>query len=222
MTGIKTKNSIDKEVSNGERGIYFDEILSHHIGEKELQEILKRSRISAWKSDKKEGQELGTHLFHIFNGSGGKLSEKIKKSYERGEPLHLYFAIPFELDALPIELLFDKHFLPLESNIHIIRQVTDRNRLKNIVPEKRILKILFMACSPMDSSVSVLSFEKEEESIQKSIEDFQIEMTVEDSGSLEGLKNALMEANGYDIVHITGHAGIDPKLGPVFCMEDES
>jgi GTPase SAR1 family protein len=221
MDGIKTKIRIDKEVLNGKRGIYFDEILSHHVGEKELQEILKRARISAWKSDKKEGQELGTHLFDLFNGSGGKLRETIKKSYDRGEPLHLYFAIPFELDALPIELLFDKHFLPLDSNIHIIRQVTDRNRLRNIVREKRRLKILFMACSPMDLGDSVLQFEKEEENIQKSIEKFQIEMTVEDSGSLDGLKNALMEANGYDIVHITGHAGIDPKLGPVFYMENE-
>ena len=218
---MKTKISIDKEVSNGERSIYFYEILSHHVGEKELQEILKRARISAWKSDEKEGQELGTHLFDLFNGSGGKLSEMIKKSYDRGEPLHLYFAIPFELDALPIELLFDKYFLQLDSNIHIIRQVTDRNRLRNFVPEKRRLKILFMACSPMDLGDSVLQFEKEEESIQKSIENFQIEMTVEDSGSLQGLKNALMEANGYDIVHITGHAGIDPKLGPVFYMENE-
>ena len=221
MDGIKTKIRIDNEISNGKRGICFDEILSHHVGEKELQEILKRSRVSAWKSDEKEGQELGTHLFDLFNGSGGKLRETIKKSYDRGEPLHLYFAIPFELDALPIELLFDKHFLQLDSNIHIIRQVTDRNRLKNIVREKRRLKILFMACSPMDLGDSVLQFEKEEESIQKSIEKFQIEMTVEDSGSLEGLKNALMQDNGYDIVHITGHAGIDPKLGPVFYMENE-
>ena len=78
-----------------------------------------------------------------------------------------------------------------------------------------------MACSPMDLGDSVLQFEKEEENIQKSIEKFQIEMTVEDSGSLEGLKNALMQGNGYDIVHITGHAGIDPKLGPVFYMENE-
>jgi CHAT domain-containing protein len=45
----------------------------------------------------------------------------------------------------------------------------------------------------------------------------------EDSGSLEGLRNSILEGGGsYDIVHITGHAGIDYKLGPVFYMEDDT
>ena len=99
MDGIKTKISIDKEVSNGERGIYFDEILSHHAGEKELQEILKRARISAWKSDEKEGQELGTHLFHIFNGSGGKLSEMIKNLTTEGNLC--IFSSRYRLSLMP-------------------------------------------------------------------------------------------------------------------------
>ncbi|MCP4288371.1 MAG: CHAT domain-containing protein, partial [Gammaproteobacteria bacterium] len=62
---------------------------------------------------------------------------------------------------------------------------------------------------------------QEEESILKGVEKFQVALTVEDSGSLRGLEDALIEADGYDIVHITGHAGIDAKLGPVFYMEDE-
>ncbi|MCH6552173.1 MAG: CHAT domain-containing protein, partial [Planctomycetes bacterium] len=42
-----------------------------------------------------------------------------------------------------------------------------------------------------------------------------------DSGSLGGLGDALIDWAGCDIIHITGHAGIDTQLGPVFYFENE-
>lgn len=66
---------------------------------------------------------------------------------------------------------------------------------------------MFMTCSPTDlGDQNILSFEKEEETILTKAEKYPISLTIVDSGSLEGLENALYEADGYDIVHITGHA----------------
>jgi hypothetical protein len=49
-----------------------------------------------------------------------------------------------------------------------------------------------MACSPQDVS-PVLEFEKEEDTILAVTEKFPIEITIEDSGSLEGLGEQLAE-----------------------------
>ncbi len=85
-----------------------------------------------------------------------------------------------------------------------------------------MLTLLFMACSPQHAPArDLLSFEKEEESIFQAVEQFQVDLTVEDSGSVAGLQEATMTTAGYDIVHISGHAGTDHELGPVFYMEDE-
>lgn len=203
---MKVRIKIDTEASNGKRSVYVNDELSHHVKETELQEILNVARTNQWKSSESDGKGLGSRLFHLFNGSGGLLSSHIKDSYDKGDSLFLYFDIPFELDALPLELLYDTRFLLLDSRTHIIRQVTDRNRLRQVKPENRTLKMLFMACSPIDLKDAVLQFEKEEELIIQKVEKFQIEMTIEDSGSLQGLEDSLIEANGYDIVHITGHA----------------
>ena len=81
--------------------------------------------------------------------------------------------------------------------------------------------MLFMACSPTDLAGSTLSFEHEEEQILDAVERFQIDMRIEDSGSLDGLEAMLQENNGFDVVHLTGHAGVEDPLGPVFYMENE-
>ncbi len=73
-----------------------------------------------------------------------------------------------------------------------------------------------MACAPIDLEDFALQFEKEEELLFKATEKFQIYMRVEDSGSLLGLTNTLIENDGFDVIHISGHAGIDNELGPVF------
>ena len=201
---MKIRIKVDSEISEKKRGVYLNDELAHHFAEDELQEFLKNARLSSWRSNANDGVELGTGLYGLLNGSGGQLNSLIEKSYADGDPLYLYFDIPFELDALPVELLHNKQFLLLKSDTHIIRQVTERNRLQQASPEKRALKMLFIACSPLNLAGAVLQFEKEEETILKEMEKFQVEITVEDSGSLVGLQNALIEANGFDIVHITG------------------
>ncbi|MCP4648436.1 MAG: CHAT domain-containing protein, partial [bacterium] len=144
---------------------------------------------------------------------------------KKATPLYLCLDIPYELNALPFELLRDDRFLLLNDQPHtfIIRQVSRRNCRKDEKPGKRHLKVLFMACSPVELEENMLLFEKEEELILSAIEKFPVDMVIEDSGTLKGLQDALYEGGGeYDILHVNGHAGIEYKIGPVFYMEDET
>ncbi len=209
------------EIADGKRAVFLNQELSHHLLATDLDDVLATARRQSWKSSRDEGRALGQQLYELLNGSGGQMHELIQRSYDRGEPLWLYFQVPFELDALPLELLYRQQFLLLKSETHLIRRVTDRNRLRTSQPEKRALTMLFMACSPPDLADSTLQFERQEEMIFREVEQFQVEMLLEDSGSLDGLEAALQEANGFDVVYLTGHAGHDSKLGPVFYMEDE-
>ena len=213
---------VAKEVSNGHRALYVNDRLSHQLDETKLQELLTSARLQAWTSNPSEGRQLGTELYALFNGSGEKLKELTQDRDHRGRPLFLYFYLPFALDALPIELLRDQRFLSLSSDTHIIRRITDRNRLGEKRPEQRALRMLFMACSPLDLAHATLQFEKEEEAIFRDVAKFPIDITPEDSGSIQRFAgNSDRQNNGFDVVHITGHAGHDTELGPVFYMEDE-
>jgi hypothetical protein len=119
---------------------------------------------------------------------------------------------------LPFELIHHNDFL-VPSRIHLIRHVSDRGIKTTPNPENRPLKILFMACSPLDTS-PVLEFEKEEDTIFEVTKNLPVDIDIEDTGSLEGLGEWL-DTNEYDVVHITGHADIDEKGNPIFLMEDD-
>jgi hypothetical protein len=75
-----------------------------------------------------------------------------------------------------------------------------------------------MTCSPLYVQ-PVLDFEKEEETILKVTKDLLVDIDVEDTGSLQGLKECLLQKE-YDVIHLTGHADIDGNT-PYFCMENE-
>ncbi|MCH7928709.1 MAG: CHAT domain-containing protein [Candidatus Dadabacteria bacterium] len=218
---MKVKIKVSSEIENSKRSVFINDELSHHIDENRVQEILDETRLGSWKTQEQEGIKIGTDLFKLLNGSAAQLSKILNESYNKGESLHLLFDIPYDLDLLPLELLYNQNFLLLNSQTHIVRNVNNRNRLKKIQPEKRELKLLFMACSPIDLKDSMLEFEKEEENILINTEKYPVDMMVEDTGSLIGLSNFLYEADSVDVVHISGHAGVDPNHGPVFYMEDE-
>ncbi len=217
---------IDSEPAGEKRAVFWNEELSHHISEQEIQDILKLSAKNLWKTDLHNGSQIGSHLYRFLNGTGGRLQSVLRESVQKGDPLYLYLDIPYRLNSLPFELLCNDRFLLLNDHprTFVVRRVSDRNRRKDEKPEKRPLSVLFTACSPNDLKVhQALRFEKEEELILAATEKFPVHMTIEDSGSLEGIQDALCEGGGeYDILHITGHAGIDQKLGPVVYMEDET
>ncbi|MGD2248926.1 MAG: tetratricopeptide repeat protein [Candidatus Methanofastidiosia archaeon] len=179
----------------------------------DITELHKMSQQFSWTPS--TSQQIGKHIYTILNSDTGILDTALKDADAHGEPLQLF--INSEIPDLPYELLYTSTFL-VPSKIHVIRQVSEYGCKKKVESKDRPLKVLFMACSP-EGVKPVLDFEKEEETILDVTKDLPVTIDVEDTGSLEGLKNRLNHF--YDVIHISGHADIDDK-GPLFSMEDET
>ena len=127
--------------------------------------------------------------------------------------------------GLPWELLHDGQiFLCLRPAPSLLPQRQVNPRQTPFELATRPLRILFMACSPEDV-LPVLNFEQEEARILQGTEKYSIFLHVEESGSLAGLQEQIeaSDAGYFDVVHLSGHAGIDDKTHePVFYMEDLS
>ena len=187
----------------------------------DMNEIFKLEELSQdfkWNQSLDLSQQIGKRLFAILNGDNQAVIRSLKEADAYGERLHVIVRGEGAVSNLPFELLYHGEFL-VPSRMYLTRQVSDRGRKRSPMPENRPLKILFMACSPLDA-YPVLEYEKEEETIFEVTEDLSVEMDIEDTGSLEGLGGELT-TNEYDVVHVTGHADIDGKGDPFFWMEDE-
>ncbi len=185
---------------------------------KEISELEEICRDYRWNQSKDLSCLIGKRLFAIINGDRQTLIRALEEADNYGECLQFILRGEGTASNLPFELLYHNDFL-VPSRIHLIRRVSDRGKKRKPKAEDRPLKILLMACSPLDVE-PVLEFEKEEETIFEVTKDLPIEIDVEDTGSLEGLGERL-STNKYDVVHITGHADIDKKGEPFFWMEDE-
>jgi len=183
---------------------------------KEILEIEKMCKHFNW-SQSGVSQQIGKFLYAILNGKN-QLESAITKADAHGEPLQLFIQRENSVPDLPFELLYKSGFI-VPSKVHVIRHVSDYGCDKKVEPQNRPLKVLFMACSPENVS-PVLDYEKEEETILEVTKDFPVQIDVEDTGSLQGLKECL--AHYYDVVHISGHADIDENGTPIFLMEDET
>ncbi|MGB7001691.1 MAG: tetratricopeptide repeat protein [Halobacteriota archaeon] len=184
----------------------------------EIHQLEDQTRDFDWNKSPALSRQIGERLFTLLNGDRQTLLRALKEANEYGETLQLIVEAEGPASNLPFELLYHNNFL-VPSQIHLIRRVSDRGSKKTPEPEDRPLKILFMACSPLDTS-PVLEFEKEEDTILKVTKDLPVDIDVEDTGSLEGLGEWL-DTNEYDVVHITGHADIDGNGTPIFWMEDD-
>ncbi len=209
-----------EEVKDNRRAVLLNETVSHHVDDTEFQALLQKAGLGLWCNNEQEGIAIGQGLYRLFNGSGGELASLLDKAFASGGSLYLNIHLPLAFNPLPVELLHNGQFLVQKSATQIIRQVNNRNRLQQADAPKRPLTLLFMACSPLDLQHSLLQYEDEEQLLLSNTGRFQIDIDVEDSGSLQGLHDSLTEANGYDIIHLSGHAGIDAELGPVFYMEN--
>jgi len=161
-------------------------------------------------------QEIGEILFTIVNGNN-QLEDALTEADAYGEPLQVFIQTKGSVPDLPFELLYDSRFL-VPSKIHVIRKVSDYGYKKKVASQGCPLRVLFMACSPQDVA-PVLDFEEEEDTILEVTKDLPVDIDVEDTGSLQGLKECLVQ-NEYDIIHLTGHANIEDGV-PYFCMENE-
>lgn len=185
---------------------------------KEISELEKICQDYKWNQSLDLSQQIGKRLFSFLNGDRQTLIRALEEADNYSECLQLILRGEGTASNLPFELLYHSDFL-VPSRIHLIRRVSDRGKKSTPKAENRPLKILLMACSPLDVE-PVLEFEKEEDTIFEITKDLPIEIDVEDTGSLEGLGERLAK-NKYDIVHITGHADIDEKGEPFFWMENE-
>ncbi len=138
---MKTTIRIDSETTEEKRPVFWNDELSHHIIEEEIQTILRESAKNLWKSDPENGADIGTRLYRFLNGTGGQLQSVVRESRQKGDPLYLYLDIPYKLNALPFELMRDDRFLVLNEHprIFVIRRVNSSNRLKDTTQKRLIL-----------------------------------------------------------------------------------
>ncbi|POZ52786.1 CHAT domain-containing protein [Methylovulum psychrotolerans] len=159
-------------------------------------------------------QALGKELFDWLHGKEGYLD-----GYSQDTVLYIPSS---PLGEVAWELLHNGGYLC--ANLHHpftpLRRVSTREN--PVQPKNRPLRLLFMASSPEDVR-PLLQFEQEEALILTATRASNLELVVEESGSLEGLSERISygDANdSFDVVHITGHADIVNDQ-PVFLLEDE-
>ncbi len=163
---------------------------------------------------------LGQKLFRFLDGDARHLQRSLDEAAKLSEPLTLQLRAAQEITDWPFELLAQDGAFLLPSRLHLLRQVSDGGAQKITAPANCPLRLLFMACSALDVEPE-LDFEREEESIFRVTEKLAIDMEVEDSGGLAGLREQLV-SDTYDIVHLSGHADIDKNGQPFFIMETET
>ncbi|MCP4219691.1 MAG: CHAT domain-containing protein, partial [bacterium] len=173
---------------------------------------------SLWPNAK-QALETGTRLFNFLDG-GGDFRRALKEAEFRDQPLQLGISTCKETHDWPLELVAHNGVFLLCGKCLLVRKAVGRNGDKKIVAQKRPLKLLFMAGSPLDVQ-PLLGFEKEEEMIFDVIEKTAVDLEVEDSGTLEGLAERLQH-EAYDVVHLSGHADIDKNGVPFFILETET
>lgn len=166
--------------------------------------------------------ELGGRLFEFLDGDERWLSKL-------GEPPGAVLRVGGEerFRHLPWELLVkDGAHLAVNPTVAFnpLRVAAKRESVPaGSGAANRPLRVLFMATSP-EGVEPVLGFEAEEAEIlaATSVGDDQVELVVEESGSLEGLR-FLIESYGagyFDVVHLSGHADVHGGQ-PVFVIEDD-
>ncbi len=162
---------------------------------------------------------IGRKLFRFLDGDLHYFQQALNRANYMGEPLQINLWTCKQTADWPFELLAKDNSFLVSQPLHLVRCVSDWGKEKQLLLGNRPLKLLFMACSALDVQPE-LDFEKEEEAIFRITENLAIDMEVEDSGSLEGLRSRL-EREEYDVVYLSGHAGIDKDGSPYFIMEDE-
>lgn len=162
---------------------------------------------------------IGEKLFRFLDGDDGCFQQALNRASHLNETLQVHLDTCTQTDDWPFELLAHKNIFLLPRQLHLVRGLTNDRERDEIIPGNRPLRLLFMACSAVNTE-SELNFEKEEEAIFHITEQLAIDMDVEDSGTLSGLGKQLKQKR-YDVVHLSGRANIDESGYPYFVMEDE-
>jgi CHAT domain-containing protein len=138
------------------------------------------------------------------------------------EGMTLRIDVAERLRHLPWELLYTDAAYLSSNALRLFtpaRLVTEK--AGKIEVYNRPLRTLYMACSAQDVE-PLLDFEAEEGRILEAARRHQIELFVEESGSLDGLSYQVVAFGRryFDVFHLTGHASVDMS-GPRFLMEND-
>ncbi len=163
-------------------------------------------------------QQVGRTLYRWLDGERGWLTTVLAGRCG----LALQIDLGQRLGQLPWELccnevffltgIYDHPFFPIRRVL--ARQAKRRPRAN------RPLRALFMVCAP-EAVQPDLAHKAEETMILAAIQGLDVELVVEQRGSLEGLKDRLSECarGGFDVVHLSGFTGLE-KDQPVLLMEN--
>ncbi|NJR19982.1 MAG: CHAT domain-containing protein, partial [Calothrix sp. CSU_2_0] len=178
-------------------------------------------------------KNIGRELYQWLDGKEGWLRRGLEESDDRTIYLDLIQTseaqalnpqtqrIALGLAHLPWELLHDgSRFLLLEANVLPVRSVQHRQSsaiANHRKAQNRPLRLLFMATSPEYPGIAPLGFEREEANILAATKDQPLALVVEESGSVQELKNLVQSypEDYFDVFHLTGHGVIytEAKFG---------
>lgn len=82
------------------------------------------------------------------------------------------------------------------------------------------LQLIFMAAAP--AGESPLAFEDEESAILEATRRLPLHLVVEESGCIQFLGEKLDLDGPFEVLHLSCHGGIDPDVGPLLGLEDET
>lgn len=165
---------------------------------------------------------LGQLGAQLYGWADGPTTRWLAGAWSRNEPLTLEVSGEERLRALPWELLHSPAagFLALHPHqpVSPVRIASPRTSPPR-QPANRPLRVLFMASSPLGVEPP-LDYEAEEAQILRAAPEF-VDVTVEESGSLDGLgRGVAAHQEGFDVVHLSGHGAMTAD-GPRLVMEDD-
>jgi len=173
--------------------------------------------------------DVGKDLFRWIDGDARHVSN-ILASVPNGTPaIHLRICAAHDMAELPWELLHDgRRFLIDDHPVAVLPIRCKRTTAPTPAPPaNRPMALAFMAASAEGHGLASLDFEAEEAAILHGVQGTadaptDIQLFVEESGTSDGLKEflALQPDPGFDVVHLTGHAGHSKNGHPVFVFED--
>ncbi|KAM3098692.1 CHAT domain-containing protein, partial [Phormidesmis sp. 146-12] len=192
-----------------------------------IQTLIQKSKTDFYNADPNP-IEVGKQLYFWLDGDDRWLNQALDQT---SEGLVLAIEVAERLAHLPWETMHDRTgFLVMRSNpIVIVRQVLGVAKLREL-PE-RSLQVMFMATDPELPGETKLEFEREEANILDATRSLPMVLRVEESGSIDGLKDIWQRYDGaLDVLHLSGHANIreekaengQPQFVPYFVTETQT
>ncbi|MCP4153721.1 MAG: CHAT domain-containing protein, partial [bacterium] len=163
---------------------------------------------------------IGEKLYRFLDGETHSFQQALDRANRQGKKLQLHLRTCKETTDWPFELLAKDGSYLLLQQIHLVRIASEGGKEEEQEPQNSPLSVLFMAASALGVEPE-LDFEREEEAAFHITEKLPVHIEVEESGTLEGLCGQL-KGEEFDVIHLSGHAGIDKKGSPYFVMEDET